>query len=129
MKINDENVVGHTHDEVVAIIKKSLDLNMVLRRPNAHVDMVMRRDSNAVHNAVTLPAGRESRVMVTLTRSSLNESYGFSLGTTVSKELVIHTINPGSPAEGKLMQQDVVQTINGKDATKLNHQQVVITLF
>jgi hypothetical protein len=103
ISITGKSVVGLTHEEVIARVKESMVIKMVVQR------------SNAVDGQI-----------VEISRESPAQSFGFGVVEHVDANLThISAVNSGGMAEGVLMVGDVVLGINGMKAATSSHNERV----
>ncbi|XP_022901898.2 PDZ and LIM domain protein 3 isoform X4 [Onthophagus taurus] len=74
--------------------------------------------------------GKTHEVLVTLTRNSANEPWGFSLvgGVDVKTPLIVTRVSFGSRADGVLQRGDIITKIGNYDSRDIRHQDAQ-TLF
>jgi len=60
-----------------------------------------------------------------LDRATVQESLGFSLGETARGEKTVAEVRPGTLSDGKLLGMDIIQSVDGMNATEMSHEALV----
>eukprot|EP00041_Stephanoeca_diplocostata_P035561 m.1258860 g.1258860 ORF g.1258860 m.1258860 type:complete len:2861 (-) comp24723_c1_seq1:425-9007(-) len=136
--INGQFVGDKSHEETVQLITSALQLELVVERPTSSSASTMNPPKSiSQRDQRTLVAQGDSlgsshraengaiTISVRLSRSSLQESFGFGLGTSTSGEKLVTKIAEDSPAWNKLYAGDAVIQVNGQPTSHLLHDAVV----
>ena len=138
MTINGIDAKQLSHEEAIAEMVSSNTLRLgverrmgadgIQRRGSISTEepqqrMLKRRDS--IGKVVNVPAGVPQHVAVELHRTDTSQSFGFGLGSSPDGQKVITKVTEGGVAVGKLMEADLILTINGIDAKNLSHDKSI----
>ena len=140
LEVNENNTEALEHDPVVAQLKVTLSTQIKIHRhaaaalhrvswlPAFNQDAGVSYDEEPVSQAYQ--AEPSNTKIVTLTRESVDESYGFMCGTIDNyPHPRVYTVAEGSIASGKLGVGDIIISINGTFTSAIGEHDEVITLL